>query len=175
MKGNNANTGVNVTYGLVVLGYTDNTVLGYSTGTQTSGKNVDATFSFTTLSGEVLTLNTADAYRFITVSSGVLNLFTDSTKTYVYNDGGTGAVAATTSGNTVTITKGLTAPGMRCDYNTGNSVDDCCAIFAANIGSGTGTYSPIVSSMTINLVREPTTATLSLLALAGLAARRRHK
>ena len=175
LKGNNANVGVNVTYGLVVLSKTDNTVLGYSTGTQTSGKDVDTTFSFTTLSGDGLTLNTADTYRFITVSSGVLNLFTDSTKTYVYNAGGTGTAAATTSGDTVTITQGLTAPGMRWDYNTGNSVDDCCAIFSANIGSGTGTYSPIVSSMKINLVPEPTTATLSLLALAGLAARRRRK
>ena len=172
---NSQNVTLVATYGLVVLSETDNTVLGYSTGTQTSGKDVDTTFSFTTLSGEGLTLNTADTYRFITVSSGVLDLFTDSTKTYVYNAGGTGTAAATTSGDTVTITQGLTAPGMRWDYNTGNSVDDCCAIFSANIGSGTGTYSPIVSSMTINLVPEPTTATLSLLALAGLAARRRRK
>ena len=175
LKGNNANTGVNVTYGLVVLGYTDNTVLGYSTGTQTSGKNVDTTFSFTTLSGSALTLNTEDAYRFITVSSGVLDMFTDTTKTYVYNAGGTGAATSTIAGNTVTITQGLTAPGMRWDYNQGGAVDDCCAIFAANLNSGKGEYSPIITSMSVNLIPEPTTATLSLLALAGLAARRRRK
>ncbi len=175
LKGNNANTGINVTYGLVVLGYTDNTVLGYSTGTQTSGKNVDTTFSFTTLSGSALTLNTEDTYRFITVSSGVLDMFTDTTKTYVYNAGGTGAATSTIAGNTVTITQGLTAPGMRWDYNAGGAVDDCCAIFAAKLDSGDGAYSPIITSMSVNLIPEPTTATLSLLALAGLAARRRRK
>ncbi len=163
------------TYGLVVLGETDNTVLGYSTGTQTSGRDVNTTFSFTTLSGGALTLNTADTYRFITVSSGVLDLFTDSTKSYVYNAGGTGAATSTIAGDTVTITQGLTAPGMRWDNNASAVVDDCCAIFSSGIQTGNAANSPIITSMSIRLVPEPTTATLSLLALAGLAARRRRK
>lgn len=172
---NAANVGNNVTYGLVVLGQNDNTVLGFSTSTVTSAANNDVTFAFTGIASEELLLTSKDTYRFITVSSGVLDLFTGSTKTYVYNAGGTGAVSYETNANTVTISQGLTAPGLRWNYDTSASVDDCCAIFSSAIGTGKPEYSPVITNMTVNIIPEPATATLSLLALAGLAARRRRK
>ena len=146
-----------------------------STSTVTSAANNDVTFAFNGIASEELLLTSKDTYRFITVSSGVLDLFTDSTKTYVYNAGGTSAVSYETNENTVTITQGLTTPGLRWNYDTSATVDDCCAIFSATIDTGKAEYSPVITNMTVNIIPEPATATLSLLALAGLAARRRRR
>ena len=65
--------------------------------------------------------------------------------------------------------------GWRWNYDTTATVDDCCAIFSFAIATGKAEYSPIITSMTVNLITEPASATLSMLALAGLAARRRRK
>ncbi len=167
-----SNTGADVTYGFVVLSSTSNTVLGIS-DIQTSRNGTDASFSFSALDGGDLVLNTADTYRYVTVSSGVMDLFTDASKTYIYNGGGTGEVEYVTEENTITISQGLTAPGMRFYHSTAESVDDCCAIVSSGISSGKGIYSPLVTAV-VRPVPEPATATLSLLALVGLAARRRR-
>ena len=168
-----SNTGANVTYGFVVLSSTSNTVLGIS-DIQTSKNGTNASFSFSALDGGDLVLNTADTYRYVTVSSGVMDLFTDASKTYIYNGGGTGEATYTTAENTITISQGLTAPGMRFYYSADESVDDCCAIFSSGIASGKGSHSPLVTAV-VRPIPEPTTATLSLLALTLLSARRRRK
>lgn len=182
LKGCNSGTGANVEYGFVVLNNTTNEVLGLSTSTQTSGQNINTSFSFTNTSGTALTLNTADTYRFLTVSSAVLTLFHDSSKSYIYNAGGTGPPTQSVNGNTITISQGLTAPGIRGMYvASGATNDGCTMIFGANgknegsitVENVTGTLSPVFVNISVKNIPEPTTATLSLLALAGLAARRR--
>ena len=163
--GSGAGTGRGVTYGFLVLGYNDGTVLGVSDVHTTS--NDPLTFNFSTLTGGDLILSTADTYRFVAVQKDVVEKVQSSSDTYIFN-GGKNGLSYATEGNTITITGGLAAPGMRFYYDTSALADDCCGISTSAINAGSGTYSPIVNA-SIRLIPEPTTATLSLLALAGPA------
>lgn len=185
IKDTGSKDGVGVTFGFVVLdNFGNNTVLGVSTGVGTTVQNGTTSFTFTAADGtSPLTLNPESTYRYIAVSQDVLNLIkSDTTKTYVYNGGGTDAVQHTTLGNTVTITKGLRAPGIRGHYGTDVPTDSatiCAGNIASVWASGSNHLSPILSNIHLSnvpspVVPEPATATLSLLALAGLAARRRR-
>lgn len=64
----------------------------------------------------------------------------------------------------------IVAAGLRLDYNASNTT----GVMIGSGGAADATAFPVVS-FSGKLVPEPTTATLSLLALAGLAARRRRR
>lgn len=98
----------------------------------------------------------------------------DTSKTYLYAAGGTGAPTSSTDGDTVTISNGLTAPGIRGHHDSAGAPDDSIVITGAN---GTNTFaqlSPIFTEIRGEVVPEPATATLSLLGLAALMMRRRR-
>lgn len=64
----------------------------------------------------------------------------------------------------------IVAAGLRLDHNGSNTT----GVMIGSGGAADATAFPVVS-FSGKLVPEPTTATLSLLALAGLAARRRRR
>ena len=83
----------------------------------------------------------------------------------------TGTTITTFTGNqSPTVNAPIVAGGLRVDYNASNTTG-----VMINDGGNTDAKSFPVVSFNGKLVPEPTTATLSLLALAGLAARRRRK
>ena len=175
LKGRTSDGGFTESFGLIVLNDTDNTILGYSTNTLKSVHGVNATFTFTSVYGSDLILNSADTYRFLAVGPGALGyLGNDESKTYVYS-AATGNASVSTEGNIVTITGGIKNPRFRWNHNTSAVIDDCCRISSSDGSTADGLLSPYIVSMSVKNVPEPTTATLSLLARCGLAARRRRK
>lgn len=166
--------GVNVTYGFLVLG-ADNTVIGLSTNMGTSGNGINLTFNFSAVDGSSLILDARTTYRYLTVSQGVMDIINgDTSKTYVYNAGGTSAATSSVDGDTVTISNGLTAPGIRGHYEQNGVSDDSVVISGANGVNKMNALSPIFTEIRGEMVPEPATATLSLLGLAALMMRRRR-
>ena len=79
-----------------------------------------------------------------------------------------------TEGDTVTISGGLTAPGIRGHYDAEGAPGDSVVITGAN---GTNTFSllsPIFTEIRGEMVPEPATVSLGLLGLAALMMRRRR-
>ncbi len=154
----------NASYGLLVLN-TSNVILGKSNEMSNGCNGTDEVFSFTNL-----TLNAATTYRFVTVDTSLF-IANDIGKNYGYGTADT----LTRNGNT--ISDGLKAVGVAVDLHRNISTTGLNFTSSATFASEQSGWSPILSDITINVpaaaVPEPTTATLSLLALAGLAARRR--
>lgn len=175
LRGPSGNTGANVTYGFLVLNASDNSVIGLSTNMGTSGNGVNLTFNFSAVDGSSLILDAGTTYRYLTVGQAVMDMINgDTSKTYLYAAGGTGAPTSSTDGDTVTISNGLTAPGIRGHHDSAGAPDDSVVITGAN---GTNTFSqlsPIFTEIRGEVVPEPATATLSLLGLAALMMRRRR-
>jgi len=173
LKGNGGNDGNGVTYGFLVLNASDNSVIGLSTNMGTSAKNVNLTFNFSAVDGSSLILDAGTTYRYLTVSKDVMDIIKgDTTKTYLYDAGGTSAPTFSTAGNTVTISQGLTAPGIRGHY--GDAPSDSVVIGGANGSNTMANLSPIFTEIHGEVVPEPATATLGLLGLAALMTRRRR-
>lgn len=180
ITGRSDNTGGAVTYGLLVLNLDDNTVVGKSTGTGTSGANINLTFNFSATDGvSSLILNASSTYRFLMVTQATLDLVQGAPGiTYLYNAGGTGAATAAGEGtDTLTISQGLAAPGVK--VQTGGTADDKCNfITGANgqsLGNNSGNYwAPVLTDIQVTQVPEPATASLSLIGLAALMMRRRR-
>ncbi len=86
----------------------------------------------------------------------------------------TGQIAWNTTNSvfTLTLTSSAWTNNEALQFDLGESVTVDNIVFSVN---GVDTPSFTAASVSANLVPEPTTATLSLLALAGLAARRRRK
>ncbi len=168
--------GVNVTYGFLVLNGTDNSVIGWSTNTGTTAVGTNLTFNFSSLDGSPLLLDAALTYRFLAVSQSVMDLIQETSKTtYLYAAGGTGSPSAATDGDTVTISGGLAAPGIRGHYDdTEGAPDDSVVITGANGTSTFSSLSPIFTEIRGEMVPEPATASLGLLGLAALMMRRRR-
>ena len=165
---------------LIVLDHATSKVLGYSSTIGTVSNGVTETYEFVAADGtSPLTLSSTTTYRYLTVSEGVVDTISaDTSKNYTYN-AGSGAISV----NGTTITGGLAKIYSRGYADSENSYEDCLYVFGAN-GTNTGTVNSnniaynvhvVPSSIKVATVPEPTTATLSLLALAGLAARRRRK
>ncbi|AYR34876.1 hypothetical protein CUC06_05455 [Akkermansia muciniphila] len=174
LRGAANNLGANVTYGFLVLNGSDNSVIGWSTNTGTTAAGINLTFSFSSLDGSPLLLDAALTYRFLAVSQSVMGLMQDTSKTYLYAAGGTAAPTANTEGDTVTISGGLTAPGIRGHYDAEGTPGDSVVITGAN---GTNTFSllsPIFTEIRGEMVPEPATVSLGLLGLAALMMRRRR-
>ena len=174
LRGAANNLGANVTYGFLVLNGSDNSVIGWSTNTGTTAAGINLTFSFSSLDGSPLLLDAALTYRFLAVSQSVMGLMQDTSKTYLYAAGGTAAPTANTEGDTVTISGGLTAPGIRGHYDAEGAPGDSVVITGAN---GTNTFSllsPIFTEIRGEMVPEPATVSLGLLGLAALMMCRRR-
>lgn len=176
LKGPGSSTvGTNVTYGFLVLNASGNEVIGLSTNMGTSGAGTNLTFNFSAVDGSSLILDAGSTYRFLTVSQAVMDLVNaDASKTYIYNAGGTGTATSTESGDTVTISQGLTAPGIRGHYEASGVSTDSVVIAGANGTNTLAQLSPIFTEIRGELVPEPATATMSLLGLAALMMRRRR-
>ena len=154
--------------GLLVLD-TSNTILGWSNelcSTSESTNIADNTFTFTNL-----LLDTNTTYRFVTVSN-VSNL-TSSYIGYTYAYGKDATY--TSNAEAKTLTGGLTSADVAVDVHS-NTDYNLNYTTSESFASVNGSWSPILTSVKVtDSIPEPATATLSLLALAGLAARRRRK
>ncbi len=132
----------------------DNTTGTYLGISETTLENVanDTTY---TLSFENITVNSSDRYQFLFVDA---NTTQDLTTFAGYQ------AAALQWGTSVTNSFSQNIPGGWGTYKSNG------------INSWEGQYIPVTTvTLSTPAVPEPTTATLSLLALAGLAARRRRK
>ena len=130
---------------------TTGTFLGTSVTTLADVAN-DTTY---TLTFEDITVNSSDRYQFLFVQA-------DTTEDLTTFDGY--KAAAMSWGTSVTNSFSANIPGGWGTYKSNG------------INSWEGQYIPVTTvTLSTPAVPEPTTATLSLLALAGLAARRRRK
>ena len=130
---------------------TTGTFLGTSVTTLADVAN-DTTY---TLTFEDITVNSSDRYQFLFVQADT----TEDLTTFAGYQ-----AAAMSWGTSVTNSFGASIPGGWGTYKS------------SGINSWEGQYIPVTTvTLSTPAVPEPTTATLSLLALAGLAARRRRK
>ncbi len=157
-----------VSYGFIVVD-DNNTILGKSNA-NAAATNTDLTFTFTDATGSTLSLDATTSYRFLSVTSATLELVTATGMSY------------SSSNDTVNLNGSSISGGLAISQIRGHSPsnEDFALISGAN-GLNTSEQSAVFSSIAVSdidltkVVPEPTTATLSLLALAGLAARRRRK
>lgn len=168
-----------VTYGFLVLNYTDDAVLGWSTNTETTAVGTDLTFNFSELDGTDLILDASSTYRFIAVSEAVMNLIQeDTSKSYTYSGttvGGASLSSTETDDGSIAIQNGLQTVGVYSQYSDTAS-DDCALLAMGKSGadSAVNVMAPVLTNIQVETVPEPATATLSLLGLAGLMLRRRR-
>lgn len=155
--------------GILVLDQSS-TIVGYSdVQTRINGKVDDVKnyieFNFQGVNQTPLTLSSTTTYDYITVTPDTLGLISSGTN-YTYQMSN---AAATVSENT--ITGGSVSVGLRCWHE--GAADDCVVYTDVNKSTST-TLAPFINSISLQNIPEPATAALSLLALAGLAARRRR-
>lgn len=174
-----------VTYGFLVLNYTDDAVLGWSTNTETTAVGTDLTFNFSELDGTGLILDASSTYRFVAVSEEVMNHIkevmnsfkVDTSKNYTYSGTTTGeGVSATVrEDGSIAIQNGLQTVGVYSQYS-GTASDDCALLAMGGSGadSAVNVMAPVLTNIQVETVPEPATATLSLLGLAGVMLRRRR-
>lgn len=157
--------------GLVVLN-SSNAVVGKSTWDPTIGSKVDnsysLTYSFLSTYGEGDTSTTASTLT-LDLDAGYTVLIYGNKS--AFDNLSVGTTITTFSGSqNPSETAPIVAGGLRIDYDANGT----SGVMLNNAGSTDVTALPVVS-FNGKLVPEPTTATLSLLALAGLAARRRRR
>ena len=165
------NGGTERNVGLLVLDG-NNTILGWSNELcatcESSGKTrEDNVYTFTNLK-----LDTDTTYRFVAVSN-VNSLTLDYVGcTYGYGE----ASSYTFDSEAKTVTGGLTRIDATIDVHDGSKTSgDLNFTTKNNFSATTNTWSPVLKDIKVTNIPEPATATLSLLALAGLCARRRRK
>ena len=181
------NNAVGNTFQFVVLDNTSSKVLGYSSTVGVVSNNTNKTYEFVAADGtSPLTLSSTATYRYLAVLDDVVDIISaDTTKNYIYNGGSSSSVTNATSEAGPTISGGLVVVSGRAYADQTNAYADCLYISGAD-GTSTSQSSnghnlhvvPTnikVATITVPAVPEPATATLSLLALAGLAVRRRRR
>ena len=136
------------------------TFLGFSSSESfTAETNVEFTFS------DSITLNPTTRYQFMFVASDSTAESVDTYDEY--------KTKATQWGLALTNKEGVNVEG---EYTYSNIPGGWGTYTNGTVNGWQGSYLPVVTIKTSTLpVPEPATATLSLLALAGLAARRRRK
>ncbi len=162
------------TYGLFVLNETGSAIIGFSNESYLQEPGTDRTFTFVAADGtSPLALNSSTTYRFVAVSDTALeyaaaNAAANTTLNYSSSKSNASYTTATK-----TISGGLITLGGQAVSTT----DAGMYVITNAALTNTGTYAAGLKDITISpvAVPEPATATLSLLALAGLAARRRRK
>ena len=164
--GNRTDGTSSVDFGLMVLDNSTAEILGVSNEVCKSSDSTADTFTFTGL-----TLDAATTYKFVTVNAAALN------SDYIGKIYNYGKSAVTLTDNI--LTGGLVAPGVAVDLHGSTETTGLNFSTSGTFASTQATWSPILTEIKIKVgaapaVPEPTTATLSLLALAGLAARRRR-
>lgn len=159
-------------FSLLVLDSTRK-IIGWSDNSHENGYGVDYTFKFSNVG-----INTGDTYTLAAVSSNVLNVAQQG----MYYHGGTGSNVSVDQDGSI-ITGGLRTIGVRVDLHWDNkntpNVNENIDTTGANLVMSSELTSEVTNQgavyTSVKLIPEPTTATLSLLALAGLAARRRRR
>lgn len=180
------NSALGNTFQFVVLDNTSSKILGYSSTVGVVSNSTNTTYEFVAADGtSPLTLSSTATYRYLAVLDDVVDIISaDTTKNYIYNGGNSSSVTTGTSEAGTTISGGLVVVSGRAHADQTNAYADCLYISGANgtSASQSNGYNlhvvPTnikVATITSAAVPEPTTATLSLLALAGLAARRRRR
>lgn len=161
----NSAAGDAVDFGLLVLDGSK-TIIGMSNSVCTPCDGVNNEFSFANL-----LINKNTTYTFIMVRDIALN------EAYLgMTYGGDKATAMTVNTDTNVLTGGLLATGVAVDLHTGTpTTGELNFTTSSELGINQNGWSPILTNITVETVPEPATATLSLLALAGLAARRRRR
>ena len=161
-----------VNFGLLVLD-SDDVIVGMSNETTAPCDGVDGVYTF---SG--LTINPSVTYNFVCVREVLLNSdYVGYTYNFVKGEN------LTVDSEAMTITGGLLATGIAVDLHGDKQTSGLNFSTNPNINGYQATWSPILTDIKVSVesipvppaVPEPATATLSLLALAGLAARRRRK
>lgn len=160
------------TFSLLVLDSTRK-IIGWSDNSHENGYGTDYTFNFSNVS-----INTGDTYTLAAISSDVISVVQQG----MYYYGGTTDTVSVDQTTSI-ITGGLRTIGVRVDLHRDNAstpnVNENINTTGANLvmssalTAAVGNQGAVYTS--IKLIPEPTTATLSLLALAGLAARRRRR
>lgn len=157
--------GTLVDFGLLVMD-SNMTIIGMSNGVCTPCDGTDNVFTFNNL---IIDKNTT--YKFISVRATALS------ENYIgLTYGGDSAETMTIDTTTNTLTGGLLATGVAVDLHKDSpTTGELNFTTSSGLGINQNGWSPILTNITVETVPEPATATLSLLALAGLAARRRRR
>lgn len=154
-------------FGLFVLD-SDKTVVGWSSNShtcQTYGTaEAEHTFTF---NFDNTWIAADQTYTLVAVGTDALAAVGMG---YTYTPG-TGAL--TVNADELTIGGAMKTLGVRVDYHPGVTTTGANWVSSADLSTAKGEWGAVITNIT--LIPEPATATLSLLALAGLAARRRRK
>ena len=158
--------GDSVAFGLLVLDSND-VIVGFSNETTTPCDGADGEYTF-----NGLTLAPTATYQFVCVREDMLN---SDYVGYTYAFGKSATL--TVDDEAKSITGGLLATGVAVDLHNSKSTTGLNFSTTPDLGSYQDKWSPILTDIKISTlpIPEPATATLSLLALAGLAMRRRRK
>ena len=156
-------------FAILVLDQASN-VLGYSdiqkrVNGSVGGVTNYVTFNFKAVNQSPLTLSSTSVYDYIWVTPDTIDALSGGSN-YTYQ---ISTDDVTVTGNT--ITGGCLGVNLRCWDQ--NAADDC--VVYSDASKALSANAPFIRSIGLQNIPEPATATLSLMALCGLAARRRRK
>ena len=149
---------------MTVVGWSSNSHACQTYGSTANGSTVEHTFTFDFNNTWIAPDQT---YTLVAIGTDALAAVDMG---YTYTPG-TGALTIDTASQT--IGGAMKYIGVRVDYHSGVATTGANWINNSNATSVNPEWGAVITNIT--LIPEPTTATLSLLALAGLAARRRRK
>ena len=159
-------------FGLLVLD-SSKKIVGWTSNTQTFTSGTTAAEFVYNFTFSNTTIDAASTYTLAAVGTDIIAA---AVQGYTYTPSN-GQLAVNSDAQT--IGGGLKIMGVRVDLHNSTNSTGANWVTAGNLDSEKGTWGVVMNNITLSTpeatVPEPTTATLSLLALAGLAARRRRK